>query len=70
MSKYASSLPPLNKGLLIVDNHKVHTYDKLIDDLKKISYEILYLPPNTTDLLQPLDLSINRIYKKNIKTNM
>ncbi|KAL4477044.1 hypothetical protein ABPG72_015357 [Tetrahymena utriculariae] len=64
LSEYAKQLPSHKKGLLLIDNHKSHNYADLMDDLKKINYDLEKLPSNTTDQLQPLDLSLNKIFRQ------
>ena len=45
--------------LLILDNHDSHTTLDVIECAKENNIELLGLPPHTTHLLQPLDVSIN-----------
>ena len=45
------------KNLLIVDNAPSHVFDEFSN------IEMLYLPKNTTSLLQPLDMGIIKIFK-------
>ncbi|KAL4467292.1 hypothetical protein ABPG72_016886 [Tetrahymena utriculariae] len=61
---HSTSLPINKKGLIILDNFEGHKYEGLSNDLEQIRYEILHLPPNTTDQLQPLDIGVNRAYKQ------
>lgn len=59
-----------NKGanrpvLLIMDNHDSHTTLDLIECARENHVELLGLPPHTTHILQPLDVSINGPLKAN-----
>nr|XP_034304356.1 uncharacterized protein LOC117681905 [Crassostrea gigas] len=45
--------------LLIMDNHNSHTTLDLIECPRENQVELLGLPPHTTHILQPLDVSIN-----------
>ena len=47
------------KVLVLLDNASVHDYK-----LKYSNIEFLYLPPNTTSRLQPLDAGIIASFKK------
>ncbi|KAL4485067.1 hypothetical protein ABPG72_014587 [Tetrahymena utriculariae] len=67
LSNPSKSMEIDKKGLLILDNFSGHSYDTLIQYLQQLNYEIEYLPANTTDRLQPLDLGINKIYKQKFK---
>lgn len=58
---------PLNhltkKEILLIDNCPSHKYDELEMTLKSYGYELIYLPANSTDVLQPLDLTVNKAFK-------
>ncbi|KAL4499657.1 hypothetical protein ABPG72_017197 [Tetrahymena utriculariae] len=60
---YVNSHQTKLKGILGVDNFAGHFYDKFHSDIQKTNYEILYLPPNATSILQPLDAMVNFKYK-------
>ena len=67
--KFISYLPNDKKILLICDNFGSHKTQKVKDFMSK-EYpliDILLLPPNTTSILQPLDISINKPFKTYIK---
>ena len=41
--------------------------NEFIEDLKSKDIEIVYIPPSTTDKLQPMDLSIQKVVKDKMK---
>lgn len=49
------------KILLLIDNAPLHPAFSLIDINENV--QILFLPPNTTSLIQPLDQGIIRAFK-------
>ena len=64
------SLIPDNKNiLLIVDNFSSHKCQNTLSTIKeKFKHiNIRFLPPNTTPILQPLDVGVNKIFKNEIK---
>ncbi|KAL4501538.1 hypothetical protein ABPG72_018589 [Tetrahymena utriculariae] len=65
--KYVKEYPNTKKGILFLDNFSGHSYIGITDTLSKINYEIVYLPPNSTDKLLPLDLVVNKSYKAKYK---
>jgi len=56
------------KAVAIFDVYKAHQGEKLLDHLKKNDIIPLFVPAACTDKLQPLDLSINREYKEQLKS--
>ena len=67
--EFISSLPKDKKILLICDNFKAHKTETVLKFLEN-EYPLLkikYLPPNTTSILQPLDVGINKTFKSYIK---
>lgn len=52
------------KALLIVDNAAVHQYNI---ETNKIDLKVLFLPPNTTSLIQPMDQGVISAFKRNYK---
>ena len=67
--KFLSFLPNDKKILLLYDNFKGHCTNTIINFLnKKLPLvKIIMLPPNTTSILQPLDVGINKPFKSYIK---
>jgi len=67
--KFLSALPTDKKILLIYDNFGGHKTDNVTNFLKKHLplVEVLLLPPNTTSILQPLDVGINKSFKSHIR---
>ena len=55
-SKGEESLP----ALVIMDNFKGQATDNVKALLEENNVHISFVPPNTTDLLQPLDVSVNK----------
>ena len=51
---------PMTPGVTIMDNFKGQVTDKVISLLEKCHLHICLLPANTTDLLQPMDVSVNK----------
>ena len=67
--KFISSLPKNKKILLLYDNFGAHKTEKVIDYIndKYPLIDVLWLPTNTTSILQPLDVGINKPFKTHIK---
>ncbi|CAC5407902.1 unnamed protein product [Mytilus coruscus] len=57
------------KAVTILDVYRAHTGEKLLSHLKKNDIISLFVPAACTDKLQPLDLSVNREYKEQLKSN-
>ena len=57
---------PNHRKLLILDNYTVHEQCKEL-----LAYspqmKVIFLPANSTRLLQPLDLTVNKLIKKNLR---
>ena len=57
-----------DKGALaVIDNFKGQVTSKVFDLLDKKNIFVCLLPPNTTDLLQPMDLTVNKPAKEYLK---
>jgi len=67
--KFLLSLPNDKRILLLYDNFRGHKTKKVTEFIKTHLplVEILLLPPNTTSILQPLDVGINKSVKSNVK---
>lgn len=50
-------------ALLIYDGHSSHVNPEIIKEALENSVTILKLPPHTTDILQPLDVAVNKSLK-------
>lgn len=67
--KFISTFPNDKKILLLFDNFKGHKTEK-VNNFLQLEYPLITvktLPPNTTSILQPLDVGINRPFKVHIK---
>lgn len=68
MEKYVDSLPTSESfKLLIMDTFAVHKNTSIIEKLHTKRYVVVFVPPGYTDILQPLDVSINKPFKCNIR---
>ena len=68
---FFASLPEGKRGLLLIDNARAD-FDGIQGDiakslLDKLRVDILLLPPNSSFILQPNDLGINKPIKKNLE---
>ena len=50
-------------ALVIMDNFKGQSTEKVIHILDTANIHVCFLPSNTTDLLQPMDLTVNKPVK-------
>ena len=55
------------KALLIWDVFKAQITTKVIDKLKDLNIECVYVPANMTHFFQPLDLTVNRCAKQHMR---
>lgn len=55
------------KGLLILDSLRSHLLPSVKDRLKKLSSEFAAIPGGLTKILQPLDLTVNKCFKAEIR---
>ncbi len=58
---------PSQSALVIIDNFKGQVTDSVNSLLEQNNIHTCLLPPNTTDLLQPLDISVNKPVKDFLK---
>ena len=67
---FFASLPEGKRGLLLIDNARAH-FDGIQGDiaksLDKLRVDILLLHPNSSSILHPNDLGINKPIKKNLE---
>ena len=59
-TKRKLKLPPSHPALLLFDNFKGQCTEKLLKLLDSKIINVVLIPPNCTDRLQPLDLSVNK----------
>lgn len=52
------------EGLLIMDNHKCHIQEDILQKIQALRYDIKLSPSHTTGLLQPLDIGFNKSFKQ------
>ena len=62
-TKRKLKLPPSHPALLLFDNFKGQCTEKLLKLLDSKIINVVLIPPNCTDRLQPLDLSVNKTAK-------
>ena len=55
------------KCLLTLDNASAHNSNNALDILKSYDIKYAFIPPGMTPECQPLDISVNKIFKDNIK---
>ena len=51
------------RGLILLDRFRAHTDEDVEKELKACSFDVMFLPANTTSKLQPLDLGVNFPFK-------
>ena len=52
---------PEQAALVIMDNFKGQMTPAINELLEANSIQVCLLPPNTTDLLQPMDIAVNKL---------
>ena len=67
MEKDTLRLPATQKALLIYDVFATHQMESVLLKLEENNIVVIFIPPNCTDLLQPLDISVNKPLKAEIK---
>ncbi|SCU90872.1 LADA_0F06854g1_1 [Lachancea dasiensis] len=67
-AKEHSSNGILRQRVLIVDNHYSHYCQQVLDFVTERRIVLLLLPPNTTHILQPLDVGVFSNLKKKVRT--
>ena len=66
-SRKRLALSPTHTGLVILDEFKGQTTQKVLSLLEEYHLMYVIVPPNCTDRLQPLDVSVNRAAKHFIR---
>jgi hypothetical protein len=61
------SLWPGNVFHLVIDNMAAHKTENVIRKINECSTKLHHFPPNCTPILQPLDHSINAVFKREYK---
>lgn len=64
---YIYKNPLLGSGLLIIDKASSHICDEVIESCTGNFMDISILPAGITSVLQPFDISFNKIFKAYIK---
>ena len=64
---YINNDPQLGSGLLIIDKEVSHICDEVIESCTWNFMDISILLAGTINILQPLDISINKTFKTYIK---
>ena len=44
-------------------DHKSHSDPNALTSIRKLNYDIVFLPANCTGRLQPLDIGVNKVLK-------
>ena len=53
--------------MLVLDNATTHNTNKVKDKIKECETYVSMIPSGLTLKLQPLDISINKVFKENLK---
>lgn len=56
-----------SKSLLIMDNYGTHKKESVLAILNKLNTVVKFIPANTTNYLQPLDVAVNSSFKAALK---
>ena len=57
----------MGRWLLIMDSAPVHISEEIKNLYLSNNKRLLFIPPGLTSVLQPLDLSINKLFKEGIR---
>ena len=60
-------LPETQKALLTFDVFAAHRVESVLSKLEENNVLVIFIPLNCTDMLQPLDISVNKPLKAEIK---
>ena len=67
VQKVCESFQPDTSALVIMDNFKGQITESVSSLLDQYNIHVCLLPPNTTDRLQPMDVSVNKPAKDHLK---
>src|SRR5689334_15823660 len=67
LSHISNHIDPHKKNILIYDNCSVYTKEDVLENMENRGIKYLFLPPDTTSVLQPLDLSTNKSLKRHVR---
>jgi hypothetical protein len=67
--KFDLDFPENQRGLVILDVYKAHRTPDVLEEFSKCCFEVQYVPANCTSELQPLDLSVNKVFKDHLKNS-
>ena len=59
----------VDRGLLIFDNAPMHTWKDIENIFINKNKRLVYIPKGLKPILQPLDISINNLFKKEFRKN-
>lgn len=57
------------KSLLILDKFRVHTMPSVLEKLKQLNTDVLFIPAGLTFLLQPCDVYVNKPIKEKVRAS-
>ena len=57
----------MNRSLLIMDSDPVHISEEIKNLYLSNNKRLLFIPPDLTSVLQPLDVLINKLFKDGIR---
>ena len=60
----SEKIPANKRALLLIDNYSGHINDDIENLLRNERIDVKKLPTNTTPYLQPMDLSVNSVFKQ------
>ena len=63
----ALGLPATQKAILLFDVFAAHRVESVLSKLDENNILVIFIPPNCTDMLQLLDISVNKPLKAEIK---
>ena len=63
----ALELPATQKAILLFDVFAAHRVESVLSKLDENNMLVVFIPPNCTDMLQPLNISVNKPLKAEIK---